>query len=545
MERIEVPFPRGNCPIYICGPDDRKAPVVLFMPDAFGPRPTSFAVAEELAAEGWRVFMLDQFYQHIPYEPLTPKSLFEEGPERDRVMQMFLSIDMAKIELQYGKDEKTRKLAEDPATTAALRAGLSADLTDLCNRAVTAGTEIDAVALFDASGRIRAINNLYSDGRPIPSDRVARILGMSFDGRDIIMRCVRNDADRSVLEFQTTCDITPAFFDSSGLSVAYSVPVLDPATHQRLGVVSSRLRFERISALVAGHAVAGGAGSAHFVTDSGGYFDEAINRGEIAPPISAVELAPVLASLISTSSSRVSIQRGDDLVNVFRLSTLSTLENGGIQLMITAPTSWILGEARLSFLLAAGTPAALGLLMVLSGALTLLTALFADRGRSLRVAIRRADAASKAKSEFLANMSHEIRTPLTAILGYADILRDDGDLAHAPARRIETLETIRRAGQLQPGGPFCLAEACVCFECGRHLIVSCPLAGAVAPMTRAWAKLQSWAFPLLFGESQPSGASQRRGASCDDACFLAFSTPVFTVCNRIGVWLFYADHRPR
>lgn len=98
MERIEAKFPRGNCPIYIWGPDDRKAPVVLFMPDAFGPRPTSFAVAEELAAQGWRVFMLDQFYQHIPYEPLTPKSLFEEGPERDRVMQMFMSIDMAKID---------------------------------------------------------------------------------------------------------------------------------------------------------------------------------------------------------------------------------------------------------------------------------------------------------------------------------------------------------------------------------------------------------------------------------------------------------------
>jgi len=98
MERIEVPFPRGNCPVYIWGPDDRKAPVVLFFPDAFGPRPTSFAVAEELAAEGWRVFMLDQFYQHIPYEPLTPKSLFEEGPERDRVMQMFMSIDMPKID---------------------------------------------------------------------------------------------------------------------------------------------------------------------------------------------------------------------------------------------------------------------------------------------------------------------------------------------------------------------------------------------------------------------------------------------------------------
>lgn len=98
MERFEADFPRGRCPIYSWGPDDRSAPLVLFFPDAFGPRPASFAVAEELASEGWRVLMLDQFYEHIPYEPLTPKSLFEEGPERDRVMTMFMSIDMPKID---------------------------------------------------------------------------------------------------------------------------------------------------------------------------------------------------------------------------------------------------------------------------------------------------------------------------------------------------------------------------------------------------------------------------------------------------------------
>jgi signal transduction histidine kinase/ActR/RegA family two-component response regulator len=58
-----------------------------------------------------------------------------------------------------------------------------------------------------------------------------------------------------------------------------------------------------------------------------------------------------------------------------------------------------------------------------------------------------AEAANRAKSEFLANMSHEIRTPLTAILGFADLLHEDRDSSRAPERRLQTINTIRTAGQ--------------------------------------------------------------------------------------------------
>lgn len=54
-----------------------------------------------------------------------------------------------------------------------------------------------------------------------------------------------------------------------------------------------------------------------------------------------------------------------------------------------------------------------------------------------------AERVSQAKSEFLASMSHEIRTPLNGILGFADLLLDQGTL---PADRKRYAERIKSAG---------------------------------------------------------------------------------------------------
>jgi signal transduction histidine kinase/ActR/RegA family two-component response regulator len=57
-----------------------------------------------------------------------------------------------------------------------------------------------------------------------------------------------------------------------------------------------------------------------------------------------------------------------------------------------------------------------------------------------------ARAATQAKSEFLANIIHEIRIPMTAILGFAEVLRNEGDLSRAPPARIEAVEAVIRNG---------------------------------------------------------------------------------------------------
>ncbi len=264
---------------------------------------------------------------------------------------------------------RTQKLAQDPQVIAALIDGTRARQTKVCNTAISASTEIDAVALFNSAGKITAINTIYASGEPIPQDRVDRILGLGFDHRNIIQQCVRNKSSGSILEFQTTCDITPALFNSTGLSVAYSVPVFDPKTGQKLGVVSSRLRFDRLFDLIKGRIVAGTSGRMQFVTDQGKYFSEEINSGREKPPIESSALASIVAPLVAEKSDYSFSRHNGDYLGLFRLQDFNTLDGGGIQIMLIVGEAWVAGEARQERLLRAGSFIVIGILLALFAAL--------------------------------------------------------------------------------------------------------------------------------------------------------------------------------
>ncbi|MEP7239580.1 MAG: HAMP domain-containing sensor histidine kinase [Devosia sp.] len=63
----------------------------------------------------------------------------------------------------------------------------------------------------------------------------------------------------------------------------------------------------------------------------------------------------------------------------------------------------------------------------------------------LREAIAEADRAGSAKAEFLARMSHEIKTPLNAVIGYSQLLREDG--TDIPETAHQDINRIHDAGQ--------------------------------------------------------------------------------------------------
>ena len=65
----------------------------------------------------------------------------------------------------------------------------------------------------------------------------------------------------------------------------------------------------------------------------------------------------------------------------------------------------------------------------------------------LEIALKKAEDASLAKTSFLHNMSHDIRTPMNAVLGYAQLMKDELKGKEMP-ETLEHLEKLQQSGNL-------------------------------------------------------------------------------------------------
>jgi diguanylate cyclase (GGDEF)-like protein len=264
--------------------------------------------------------------------------------------------------------DRTRILAKSPALIAALQGGDRAAQTRLLNASITAATEIDAIALFNESGQITALNTCFADGRPIPVDRLHKVLDADFRQSTLNKSCLQNSAGEPVLEFQTRCRIAKALFDSSGLSVACSVPVFDPESGAKVGVISSRVRFDRLRRLIEDRPIAGGAARAFLVTDAGKYFSEEFNSGRTPQPIPAKELGEIVSPLLGDASLHSVVGRGDQYLGLFSLGGIQTVDGGGLHVLIVADGKWVLSGPRQDRLAKAAAAGLVGaLLLIVAG----------------------------------------------------------------------------------------------------------------------------------------------------------------------------------
>jgi signal transduction histidine kinase/ActR/RegA family two-component response regulator len=337
---------------------------------------------------------------------------------------------------------RTEGIALAPDVRQAIAKGDAERLVRIANEEIRRAGDVDAVAFVDRAGRILAVNTIDVDGTRFPPERIERLMSQDISHRPVISACLYSERATPVIEFQTNCEFTRILWDSVGLSVACSAPVVDVSTGAPLGVVTTRVRFGRILSAVQRNETEGI--SLIVVGEDGRVFDERVQRGEQGAGIPAQALAGLVRSLDGTGATSATVSTDGRIACAYPVSAIRAVKGGGVSVVGIAGQQLVAAETARSRLLAAATVVTILALGALSAAL-LVQARNQRRARAALVAARNdADTANRAKTEFLANMSHEIRTPMTAILGYVDLLADHGDAAPEAPSREEAVETIRR-----------------------------------------------------------------------------------------------------
>lgn len=354
----------------------------------------------------------------VEHDGTVQRLPMEANDEQDHVRAVAEMTRQRVLDQVRPAMERTQKIATDPAVIEAMRSCDQSAVTLVANQLVRGSTEIDLVAVFDSRGTLCGFNSEDADGRAFPSAGIAELYSKSFADRPIINSCLRADISRPALEFQLHCDFTPALNNSVGLSVAYSVPVNDPQTGARLGVVSARLWFERLLAVLPTFRTNT---AAVFVAENGEVFEESVNPRGSTFPIPPTVVQEMRAALDSSGQTQSLFLWKDLVVDLGLVRDDATIAEGALYVLSYADRAWVTSQARQDRGTLALTGGALSLL-VLCGLCA--TCLFQQWRMSTQLAAARSasESANQAKSDFLAAMSHEIRTPMNGVIGMVDVL---------------------------------------------------------------------------------------------------------------------------
>jgi carboxymethylenebutenolidase len=91
---IDIKTKDGVAPCHFFGsPHKGNRPAVIFYMDAIGIRPALCDMAERLASNGYHVLLPNLYYRSGPTKSIDAATAFKEGPERDRLIALFGSIN--------------------------------------------------------------------------------------------------------------------------------------------------------------------------------------------------------------------------------------------------------------------------------------------------------------------------------------------------------------------------------------------------------------------------------------------------------------------
>ena len=89
---VEVPTPDGACQAFFVHPAEGRHPGVVLWPDAFGVRPAIEAMARRLAAAGFAVLAVNQYYRTAPLPLGLSFDMFRSDEGRERLMGMIRGV---------------------------------------------------------------------------------------------------------------------------------------------------------------------------------------------------------------------------------------------------------------------------------------------------------------------------------------------------------------------------------------------------------------------------------------------------------------------